>query len=233
MSAHRQLDLFPVVSRTARDVHVFLVAAARRPVHLRITRNRVSMASVRFAPDAVVLRLNEAFLSAPEAVLQHLGEYLRSRSPQAWRAVGDYARTLVPAVTPEAAIPLCTKGRTYDLAAIRDVVNERHFSGRLKCRITWGRMGRRPRRARTRTIRFGSYAKALDLIRINPLLDDPSVPLEFVEYIVFHEMLHAVVPGAAGGARPHHSGYRALERRYPGYDRLRTISAALTRRLAE
>jgi hypothetical protein len=160
--------------------------------------------------------------------MQALGVYLRSRSRASWRRVGEYVRTLVPATGRKPAGELRTAGRIYDLALIRDRVNERHFSGRLTCRITWGRAGHKRRRARSRSLRFGSYAKAENLIRINPLLDDLRVPLEFVEYIVFHEMLHAVVPVDAAGTRPHHHAtFRSLERRYPGYDRMRRLSSKI------
>ena len=233
MTTHRQLDLFSSVRRPVADVQSFLIASAGKPVRLTLTRNRVSMISVVFRPEEILIRMNEAFLTAPDSVLQALGGYLRSRSKAHWRLVGHYIRTLVPEGGREPAGDLRTAGRFYDLAVIRDRVNHRHFNGRLKCQITWGRAGRRRRRARSRTIRFGSYAKAQDLIRIHPLLDDPRVPLEFVEYIVFHEMLHAVVPVDAAGARPHHhTTYRSLERRYPGYAHMRRLSAELVRRLS-
>lgn len=232
MTAHRQLDLFSSVRRTAAEVQSFLIVSAGKPVRLTPTRNRVSMVSVVFHPEKILIRMNEAFLAAPDSVLQALGGYLRSRSKAHWRLVGNYIRTLVPEGGREPAGDLRTTGRSYDLALIRDRVNQRYFNGRLKCRITWGRIGHKRLRARSRTIRFGSYAKGQDLIRINPLLDDPRVPLEFVEYIVFHEMLHAVVPIDTAGARPHHHAtYRSLERRYPGYAHMRRLSSELVRRL--
>ena len=232
MNVHRQLELFSPVRRAVPEVQSLLAAAAGRPVRLTLTRNRVSMVSVVFHPAEIRVRMNEAFLAAPDSALQALGGYLRTRARAQWRLVGDYVRTLVPESGREPAGELRTAGRFYDLALILDRVNERHFSGRLKCRITWGRAGRTRRRARSRSIRFGSYAKAQDLIRINPLLDDPRVPLEFVDYIVFHELLHAVVPVDAAGTRPyHHATYRSLERRYPDYDRLRRLSSELVRKL--
>jgi len=32
------------------------------------------------------------------------------------------------------------------------------------------------------------------MIRINPALDQPFVPLWFLRYVLYHEMLHSVVP---------------------------------------
>jgi predicted SprT family Zn-dependent metalloprotease len=121
-------------------------------------------------------------------------------------------------------------GHVYDLTTIRDAVNRRFFGNRLKCVITWGRAART---RRGRSIRYGSYLKAGDLVRINPRLDDRRVPPEFVEYIVFHEMLHAAIPAVVNGGRinHHHAAYRALDRQFPDMRRMRKLSAELVDKL--
>ena len=49
-------------------------------VHLTITRNRVSMVSVKFdLVGRIRVRLNHSFLSAPNAVVAALGTYLQTR----------------------------------------------------------------------------------------------------------------------------------------------------------
>jgi hypothetical protein len=55
------------------------------------------------------------------------------------------------------------------------------------------------------------------------------VPEEFVRYIIFHEMLHAVVPSVRrnGQRRDHHATFRVLERRFPGLARMKKLSAEL------
>lgn len=71
---------------------------------------------------------------------------------------------------------------------------------------------------------MGVYDHLTRTIRIHPSLDRPEVPLFFVEYIVFHEMLHQAVPGKDTGSRKQHHGpeFRARERRYPEYARALT-----------
>jgi hypothetical protein len=56
-------------------------------------------------------------------------------------------------------------------------------------------------------------------IRIHPSLDRPDVPLFFVEYIVFHEMLHQLFPSSRSGGRAvhHPRAFRDRERAYPQY----------------
>ena len=232
--AAEQLELFSAsAERSVEATRLLIAARTRQRVHLTITRNRVMLASVRYAGGTAWVRLHEAFLSAPDAVVRAVGDYVGTRSASAWRAVGDFVRTISPAPGRAPARRLRTRGVVYDLETIRDQVNARFFGGKLNCRIGWGQAVRRRRRARSRSIRFGCYGKAQNLVRINPLLDDSRVPREFVEYIVFHEMLHAAVPSETGSGRwnHHHAAYRALERRFPDLPRLRKLSADLVRLL--
>src|SRR6185436_13142437 len=41
---------------------------------------------------------------------------------------------------------------------------------------------------------FGTIQEEDRLIRINRALDQPFVPLWFLRYVLYHEMLHSVVP---------------------------------------
>lgn len=213
--------------RTLEELYVALCRHGGRPMALTLTRNRVSLVSVRFEPGgAARVRLSQAFLAAPDEVVTALGQYLAKRSRAAWQMVGRYVASLTPALAAARAVTLPTQGTVYDLALIRDRVNSLYFNGRLDCRIGWGREGKSRRQARTRTIRYGSYNKAQNLVRIHPALDNARVPPEFVDYIVFHEMLHAAVPSVKGGARwKHHPPtYRMLERSFPDHRRMQKLA---------
>jgi hypothetical protein len=114
------------------------------------------------------------------------------------------------------------EGKYFDLRAIFDRLNERHFRGRLRgYKVLWGR--KRKRRPKEYFI-FGTIQEEDRVIRINPLLDQPFVPLWFLQYILYHEMLHAVVPdevGATGRRRVHTERFNQREREFPGYRRAR------------
>jgi predicted SprT family Zn-dependent metalloprotease len=219
-----QMELFRT-ALTAKELAEFL-AAPGCALKLDITRNRGSMASVRVHSDEVRVRLDRAFLAAPDAVLEALRNYIRSPSRRAWHPVRCFAVSIRPDPRRRERAKVNPSGQVYDLDAIRDAVNRRFFGNRLKCRITWGRS---TTPARGRSIRYGSYMRAGDVVRINPRLDDPRVPREFLEYIVFHEMLHAAIPAVVNGGRVqhHHAAYRALERQYPDMRRMRKLSAEL------
>ena len=232
-----QMELFGAAGgRTPEELHEILRGSSRRPLALAITRNSVSMVSVRFADGGARVRLDRGFLAAPEPVIAAVRDYVHTRSKAAWRTVCEFVRSLTPEPQRRARAPrVRSRGRVYDLAAIRDRVNERFFNRGLRCRIAWGRAPARRRRfASRRFVRFGCYVKAQDLVRVNPLLDDPRVPEAFVEYIVFHEMLHAAVPSDKSGGRwnHHHAGYRALEQQYPDIARMRRLATELVQALA-
>ena len=216
--------------RTPQELYEALCRHGGRPAGLTLTRNRVSLLSIQFdASGAARVRLSQMFLTAPDEVITALGQYLAKRSRAAWQVVGRYVASLAPTPQPARAVRLPARGKVYHLGVIRDHVNQLYFNGGVDCQIGWGRQGQPKQRARTRSIRYGSYNKAQNLVRINPLLDDSRVPAEFIEYIVFHEMLHAVVPSEKGDSRwaHHHETYQTMEKRFPDYPRMRALAAEL------
>jgi predicted metal-dependent hydrolase len=114
------------------------------------------------------------------------------------------------------------EGRYFDLREIFDSLNARFFRGRLRSyKVVWGR--RRKRRPKELFI-FGTIQEEDRIIRINPRLDQPFVPLWFLKYVLYHEMLHSVVPneiGPGGRRRVHTEEFYRREREYPSYRRAR------------
>ena len=114
------------------------------------------------------------------------------------------------------------EGTYFDLRANFDRLNERYFGGKLRgYRVVWGR--KRKRRPKEYFI-FGTIQEEDRVIRINPLLDQAFVPAWFLRYILYHEMLHAVVPdepGANGRRCVHTEEFYERERKFPRYRRAR------------
>src|ERR1041384_6711775 len=87
---------------------------------------------------------------------------------------------------------LQSEGKHFDLRRIFADLNQRYFRGRLRgYKVIWGR--RRKQRPREYFV-FGTIQEEDRVIRINPLLDQAFVPTWFLRYILYHEMLHSVVP---------------------------------------
>jgi predicted SprT family Zn-dependent metalloprotease len=107
-------------------------------------------------------------------------------------------------------------GAVHDLAAILRELRARYFPDCPEVTIGWGRWSGRPR---ARSMRLGVYLAAARHIRIHPALDQAFVPRQFVAFIVYHELLHHVMPPTRehGRCRVHTAAFRACERAFPGY----------------
>lgn len=127
-----------------------------------------------------------------------------------------------PKLPMQRQLNLREEGRYFDLRSIFERLNSRHFRGRLRnYTVEWGR--RRKRRPKEYFV-FGTIQEQDRVIRINPSLDQQFVPLWFIEYIMYHEMLHSVVPdevGPSGRRRVHTDEFYRREKEFPKYLRAR------------
>lgn len=120
-------------------------------------------------------------------------------------------------------LPFTQVGRYFDLQGIFNRLNARYFADQplLGYTITWGRRRKLPPRE---YFVFGTIQEEDRIIRIHPRLDAIFVPIWFIEYVVYHEMLHSVVPDevAEGGRRRvHTSEFYRREKLFAHYRRAR------------
>lgn len=214
----------PAQAQTEATLREQLERSSGRAVKLTLTDNATSLLSVRERGSLLGVRLHRMFLDAGEDVIAELGGYIRTRkgkTPKFW----EFVRTNRSHITrpPKRRPRIVHKGRFHDLSESFNRVNAGYFEGRLKCAITWGTMLKA--RARGRTL--GTYCQATDLIRIHPSLDRRGVPVYYLDFVVYHEMLHAwLMQEEAGGSQQsgrrrelHGARFKALERKYRDYAR--------------
>ncbi len=187
-----------------------------QPIRLVVTDNRSTMLSAKPKGGRLEVRLHHMFLTADEDILSAIGDYLGEGAARAAsiidRFVEEHRGRFVAAGRPQSA--LRTEGRHHDLRAIVDDLARRHFGGRVEVRITWGKRVQ-PKRGQ-RSLQLGTYLPEERLIRIHPVLDQPWVPVFFVESVVFHEMLHHDMPAVVQNGRRHYhtSAFRKRERSF-------------------
>ncbi len=171
------------------------------PVILSITDNRHSIITHRVQRGVLHARVHHMFLDAPASVVDSLVRYVTRGDRDASAILGDYIDSNgFRLARRKRNAPLVTKGKHHDLLSLLDDLNQRYFNGGVNALITWGK--RPTNRAPTRkTIKLGSYSAVDRLIRVHPSLDRTWVPRYFVAYIVYHEMLHQVIPGSRGLGR--------------------------------
>jgi hypothetical protein len=198
----------------------------RQMVSHSVTTGAAAPSPRRGRPTTGVLqiRLHHMFLDAPALVQDALVRYVVEGERSASQVVGKYIEEngyRIRASRPVSR-PLRTQGAAHDLFAIFHAVNAKYFGGAVDALITWGRSGR-PAAVRTprRSIKLGSYSATERLIRVHPALDRPWVPRYFVSYIVYHEMLHHVIPSSQGSSRRmlHPPIFTARERLFRDFER--------------
>jgi hypothetical protein len=106
------------------------------------------------------------------------------------------------------------RGQTHDLTLLFHKLNREYFNALLpRVRIGYSK-------ERSRSL-WGHHDSAHETIVINKILDSPRVPEYVVESIVYHEMLHHVVPieyGKGGRRLVHSRRFREAEKLFAHYE---------------
>ncbi|MCE5312559.1 MAG: hypothetical protein LLF86_05345 [Nitrospiraceae bacterium] len=187
-------------------------------VLLTLTENTSSMLSAQKNCNSYKVRLHRMFLHADEDVLHQTALFISgrmSRAPLLRSFINSSSRFIQKKPRKR---NLAAQGRIYNLHGILEDLNAEYFSSALKSKITWGRKTRR--RAR-RQVTLGSYNLHSDTITINRSLDSAAVPRYFVEFIVYHEMLHALlgVDEKNGRSVIHSKEFRRMEKKFSHYQK--------------
>jgi hypothetical protein len=220
----------------ARRMADELAAQLGEPVKLTVHDNRSTMVSFRRAAGTLHVRVHHMFLDAPGEVVRALGAFASAargaaaRRREASRQIDRFVRAQRDRIGAPRVGRLQPRGRVHDLAVLFDRLNASQFAGAIEARIGWGAV--RPG-TRRRTVKTGVYLHEARAIRIHPTLDRPEVPEFYVAAVVFHEMLHQVVPVHERNGRRvvHGAEFRSRERAYPDHQRAREWEKAHLRLL--
>jgi hypothetical protein len=200
----------------------YFSAALKRTVALTLTDNITSMMSYRNGKDNTIsLRLHRMFINASDEVLGELTRYLKTgkgRTPLMWAFVQEHKHLLKN--RPQREIKLRSQGTRYELSEIFQCINKEYFNDAIKCGITWGMV---PKKKRVRCRTLGSYSAATNTIRISPVLDKKNIPAYYVEFVVYHEMLHAALhkERTDGKKWSSHTGeFRSREKMFKEYSKV-------------
>jgi hypothetical protein len=198
------------------NIEIELVVNENRSTMLNILEKRRSFAR---------LSVHKMFLFAPEHVISAIAHYVRGTRQHlkernqilrefihAHLSTSDYTHQVDPG-------KLVQQGKVFHLKPLYDALNEKYFENKLNLSLTWYGKAVRKRRVR---ITFGQYVSGLRLIKIHRMLDDHFFPEYFVSFIVYHEMLHSVIPGAMdahGRFCCHGKTFKERERAFEDYQK--------------
>lgn len=225
----------PPIKGLAKGPQIFIHEGARQalerrlelafggPVQLGVTDNRRRMITQTRSRGRLRVRLHMMFLGADERVKAALVAYVVHADREGSQIVGEFIDQNLHRIRASRKAPgqLRAAGQVHDLGAILHDVNQRYFSGTVgDVLITWGRQTA-PRVGKRTSIKLGSYSATERLIRIHPVLDQRWVPRYFVRYIVYHELLHHLVPEARVGGRTllHPPEFLRREREFEQFSR--------------
>jgi hypothetical protein len=182
--------------------------------------------TIRLRSGQVYVRLSDICKDSPPEVMRSLAFVLVARLlGKKIPAVHDRAYreySLTPELMRSSDIARRNRGRkmistargnVYDLDKIFNKLNRKYFDSSLeKPTLTWSQR-------KTRSI-LGHHDRVYETITVSKSLDSTQVPDWFVEFIVYHEMLHIKhLARMINGRRYYHTGaFRLDERKFPRYE---------------
>ena len=213
------LPSLPLVpAQDEQSLKDYFQATTAKPVSLTLTGNTVSMLSIREREAGISIRLHRMFLNAGPDVLDEICIFIKRRKKPILKVREFILRNqaCLDARKPR-SLNIKSTGRYYNLLDLFTALNREYFKSSVTSAITWGK--RSPRRA-VRKRRLGSYQRDRDIIRINPVLDSSTVPRYFVEFVIYHEMLHTagVVEPCYGRQRVHSKEFKKREKLFKYYE---------------
>jgi predicted metal-dependent hydrolase len=104
------------------------------------------------------------------------------------------------------------RGKYYNLQEIFDRLNRDFFSGEISPVRTGWSLTRSYRR-------LGFYDDRRKLLVISRVFDHKKVPEQVIRFLVYHEMLHIIIPERMGRHRRilHSAEFRRREKQFPGF----------------
>ncbi len=192
-------------------------------LHLTLTDNTRTMITVRSSGGKLYVRLSRIFALASQELTEDLIDFVTGKSKALSNNLKIFLDTtpLHPEARRVNRQKLKTAGTYFNLRSIASDINRKYFDPPVKARLTWGRSRRSKPSRRRHSIQYGSYDEHADLIRINPVLDSSVVPTEFIELVVYHEMLHKKLGfdrNSNGRRSLHPPEFRRMEREYERYE---------------
>jgi hypothetical protein len=194
-----------------------------KTVSLIVTDNSTSLLSTRTKGKSVYVRLHWMFLHADSNVIREISAFIengKSKTP----LISEYIRnndTCLKNIFFTKPPVIRTQGRYHNLQELFASVNNEYFSGTITALITWGK--KNPKcSARKRML--GSFCRSTNTIRINPVLDRKTIPQYIINFIIYHEMLHSVMPVEKKNGRRlvHTAEFKRREQLFKDYKKAAT-----------
>jgi predicted SprT family Zn-dependent metalloprotease len=104
-----------------------------------------------------------------------------------------------------------------EFAGLYDALMKNYFPTLVKPNL---KLGKRGKYGQQKSIRLASFWPHKKEIVLHPFLKNESVPISYIEYVIFHELCHAlfIYSGKAKDSKQHGPEFYQLEKKYPKID---------------
>jgi len=183
-------------------------------------------------PNIFILKLHKLFLESNDDIKNAIVDYCLKKDKSSRNIIKlfaydffskkDYSNKLDKS-------KLITKGVFFDLKQIFDNLNMIYFENKLDLSITWFE---KPKYFRFCHFTFGTYNRNTKLIKINKLLDQSNFPFYFINYVVYHEMLHSVCEekNINGKRSIHTKDFKEKEKKFAYYKEAKNFEKIFLKR---
>lgn len=189
----------------------FFETELERKVNLIFTENKTSLIRVKKNEKPLQIRIHKLFINADQKVLRDIVNFIKTGDKNT-KELKKFIKNNHEVFHKSKKIKVNTKGKFYDLEEIFKYLNKHYFDNKITSSITWSK-GKRNCSVKKRIL--GSYDSLNDIIKINPILDDEKIPAFYVDFIVYHEMLHAFLKNEDG--RWHSKKFKEFEKKFNYY----------------
>lgn len=192
-------------------------------LELTITDNSYTMVSINRKNGTYKIRVHHMFLQSSDEMIEALSKYAAYNDRKSSLNLSRFIRIHQSEIREDKKSHKPTEprlnstGKYYNLTNIFNELNQTYFQNLISAKISWGR-------SKTTTqirnsIKLGSYSVEDRIIRIHPALDQSFVPLYFISWVVYHEMLHQkhFIPIIGGRKKYHTEAFLEDEKKFKDY----------------
>ncbi|MCP4199126.1 MAG: M48 family metallopeptidase [Proteobacteria bacterium] len=236
--SRKSLSVAETIETHRRRIAGHLTIRLPEPVDVIFTNNRSTMVSSKRLNGRIVVRLHRLFRHANEETLDFLALYLGMRDKKASARIDAFIAAYKNEIRHSAVsnpTPMNSDGQYHNLKVVLERVSKTYFGGKVDVQIGWTRRPARKGRKNAKTVSraLATYSYRDRTIRVSPILDAIDVPEYVIDWIVYHEMLHHVLPveKSNGIHRYHTRRFKTLERAFIHYREAKAWEKVNTNRL--
>lgn len=210
------------ISRNQKTLEEQLSSRLKKQVTIRLNRNTSTMLSVLESSETLCrLSVHRRFLLASNEILDAVSKFVTQKRgmplllKEYIQSDQDLDQSLGHS---RAQTQADVAGQHFDLSKILLELEQEFFGKSLGLGISWYGSTKAIKSSQCRTL--GIYDCVNKMVKINRILDDKRVPLMYLRFVIYHEIMHFLFPPKVtkkGRIQFHHQEFRRNEQLFPQF----------------